>query len=213
MRVSIRIALFLALLHSPVLVFSADLEKGLAAFNEGDYATSLAECQPLADEGIAGAQFCVGRLYANGFGVAMDDEQAIKWYTLACVAMDDEQAIKWYTLACEGGHAEARFNLGVMYANGWGVDMDWDEAARFYDLSAGQGFVPAQKALAYAYGHGMGVQKDRVQAYTWYDIAAQLDGDLGAGLKRDELVEKMSAEEVSTAQQAALKWLGDFQSK
>jgi len=197
MRVSIRIALFLALLHSPVLVFSADLEKGLAAFNEGDYATSLAECQPLADEGIAGAQFCVGRLYANGFGMAMDDEQAIKWYTLAC----------------EGGHAEARFNLGVMYANGWGVDMDWDEAARFYDLSAGQGFVPAQKALAYAYGHGMGVQKDRVQAYTWYDIAAQLDGDLGAGLKRDELVEKMSAEEVSTAQQAALKWLGDFQSK
>jgi len=161
MRVSIRIALFLALLHSPVLVFSADLEKGLAAFNEGDYATSLAECQPLADEGIAGAQFCVGRLYANGFGVAMDDEQAIKWYTLAC----------------EGGHAEARFNLGVMYANGWGVDMDWDEAARFYDLSAGQGFVPAQKALAYAYGHGMGVQKDRVQAYTWYDIAAQWLGD------------------------------------
>jgi len=197
MRVSIRIALFLALLHSPVLVFSADLEKGLAAFNEGDYATSLAECQPLADEGIAGAQFCVGRLYANGFGVAMDDALAIKWYTLAC----------------EGGHAEAQFNLGVMYANGWGVDMNWEEAARFYVLSAEQGFVPAQKALAYAYGHGMGVQKDRVQAYIWYDIAAQIDDDLGAGLKRDELVEKMSAEEVSTAQQAALKWLGDFQSK
>jgi len=197
MRVSIRIALFLALLHSPVLGFSADLEKGLAAFNEGDYATSLAECQPLADEGVAGAQFCVGRLYANGFGVAMDDALAIKWYTLAC----------------DGGHAEARFNLGVMYANGWGVDMNWDEAARFYVLSAEQGFVPAQKALAYAYGHGMGVQKDRVQAYTWYDIAAQIDDDLGAGFKRDELVEKMSAEEVSAAQQAALKWLGNFQSK
>ncbi len=197
MRVSIRIALFLALLYSPALAFSADLEKGLAAFNEGDYATSLAECQPLADEGNAGAQFCVGRLYANGFGVAMDDEQAIKWYTLAC----------------DGGHAEARFNLGVMYANGWGVDMNWDEAARFYILSAEQGFVPAQKALAYAYGHGMGVQKDRVQAYIWYDIAAQIDDDLGAGLKRDDLVEKMSAEEVSAAQQAALKWLGDFQSK
>jgi TPR repeat protein len=197
MCVSVRIALFLALLYSPVLVFSADLEKGLAAFNEGDYATSLAECQPLADEGIAGAQFCVGRLYANGFGVAMDDEQAIKWYTLAC----------------DGGHAEARFNLGVMYANGWGVDMNWDEAARFYVLSAEQGFVPAQKALAYAYGHGMGVQKNRVQAYTWYDIAAQIDGDLGAGFKRDELVEKMSAEEVSAARQAALTWLGDFKSK
>jgi len=197
MRVSIRFALLIAFLYSPAFVFSADLEKGLAAFNEGDYATSLAECQPLADEGIAGAQFCVGRLYANGFGVAMDDAQAIKWYGLAS----------------DAGHAEAQFNLGVMYANGWGVDMIWEESARYYTLAAEQGFVPAQKALAYSYGHGMGVPKNRVQAYIWYDIAAQIDGDLGAGLKRDDLVEKMSAEEVSAAQKAALKWLGDFQSK
>lgn len=197
MRISIRIALLLVFFHYSTFVFSADLEKGLAAFNEGDYETSLAECQPLADEGNAGAQFCVGRLYANGFGVAMDDAQAIKWYGLAS----------------DAGHAEAQFNLGVMYANGWGVEMDWDESARYYILAAEQGFVPAQKALAYAYGHGMGVLKNRVQAYVWYDVAAQLEDDLGAGLKRDDLVEKMSAEEVATAQQAALKWLNDFQSK
>ena len=197
MRVAIRIVLLLALLHSSTFVFSADLEKGLAAFNEGDYATSLAECQPLADEGIAGAQFCIGRLYANGFGVDMDDAQAIKWYSLAA----------------DAGHAEAQFNLGVMYANGWGVDMNWEESARYYILAAEQGFVPAQKALAYVYGHGMGVMKNRVQAYTWYDIAAQIDDDLGAGMKRDDLLEKMSAEEVSAAQQAALKWLDAFQSK
>jgi hypothetical protein len=197
MRVSIRIALLIAFLYSPAFVFSADLDKGLAAFNEGDYATSLAECQPLADEGVAGAQFCVGRLYAHGFGVAMDDPQAIKWYGLAS----------------DAGHAEAQFNLGVMYANGWGVDMIWEESARYYILAAEQGFVPAQKALAYAYGHGMGVLKDRVQAYTWYDIATQIDDDLGARLKRDDLVEKMSAEEVSAAQQAALKWMADFQNR
>ena len=196
MRVSIRIALFVAFLCSSAFVFSADLDKGLAAFDEGDYATSLAECQPLADEGNAGAQFCVGRLYANGFGVAMDDPQAIKWYGLAA----------------EAGHAEAQFNLGVMYANGWGVDMNWEESARYYLLAAEQGFVPAQKALAYAYGHGMGVPTDRVQAYTWYDIAAKIDSDLGAELKCGDLADKMSADEVSRAQQAALKWLGDFQS-
>ena len=196
MRVSIRIAVLLALLHAPGPTFSADLQKGLAAFNEGDYATSRAECQPLADAGNAGAQFCVGRLYANGFGVAMDDALAIKWYTLAA----------------DAGHAEAQFNLGVMYANGWGVDMNWDEAARFYLLAAEQGLVSAQKALAYAIGHGMGVTKDRVQAFAWYDIATQQSDDLGAGLKRDELAEKMSAEDIASAQQIAAKWLGDFKS-
>ncbi len=91
--------------------------------------------------------------------------------------------------------------------------MNWEESARYYTLAAEQGFVPAQKALAYAYGHGMGVLKNRVQAYTWYDIAAQIDDDLGARLKRDDLVEKMSAEDVSAAQQVALKWLADFQNK
>ncbi|MDH3273462.1 MAG: sel1 repeat family protein [Gammaproteobacteria bacterium] len=196
MRVSTRIAILLALLHAPGLAVSADLQKGLTAFNEGDYETSLAECQPLADAGNAGAQFCVGRLYANGFGVAMDDALAIKWYALAA----------------DAGHAEAQFNLGVMYANGWGVDMNWDESARLYLSAAEQGFVPAQKALAYACGHGMGVTKDRVQAYAWYDIAAQIGDDLGAGLKRDELVERMSAEDVAKAQQIALKWINDFKS-
>lgn len=196
MRVCTRIAVLLALLHAPGVAFSADLQKGLDAFNEGDYATSLAECQPLAEAGDAGAQFCIGRLYANGFGVAMDDALAIKWYSLAA----------------DAGHAEAQFNLGVMYANGWGVDMNWEESARYYLLAAEQGFVPAQKALAYAFGHGMGVTKDRVQAYAWYDIAAQTGEDLGAGLKRDELVERMSAEDVAKAQQIALKWLDDFKS-
>ena len=90
--------------------------------------------------------------------------------------------------------------------------MNWDESARYYLLAADQGFVPAQKALAYAVGHGMGVTKDRVQAYTWYDIAAQIGDDMGAGLKRDELVEKMSAEDVARAQQIALEWINDFKS-
>ena len=196
MRVSTRIAILVALLHASGLAVSADLQKGLAAFNEGDYETSLAECQPLADAGDVGAQFCVGRLYANGFGVAMDDALAIKWYSLAA----------------DAGHAEAQFNLGVMYANGWGVDMNWEESARYYTLAAEQGFVPAQKALAYACGHGMGVTKDLVQAYAWYDIAAQIGEDLGAGLKRDELLERMSAEDAASAQQIALIWMNDFKS-
>ena len=58
----------------------------------------------------------------------------------------------------------------------------------------------------------MGVTKDLIQACVWYDIAAQMGDDLGAGLKRDELLERMSQEEVASAQQMALTWLSNFES-
>ncbi|MGH8223251.1 MAG: tetratricopeptide repeat protein, partial [Woeseiaceae bacterium] len=84
----------------------ADFEAGFAAYSRGDYETALAEWQPLAEQGDASSQFGLGLLYANGFGVAMDDAQALKWYGLAA----------------DQGHAEAQYNLGVMYQNGWGVE-------------------------------------------------------------------------------------------
>ncbi len=64
---SVRSLIVVGLLLLPSIALAADLEDGLAAYSEGDYETSLAECEPLAEDGDAGAQFCVGRLYANEF--------------------------------------------------------------------------------------------------------------------------------------------------
>ena len=36
------------------------------------------------------------------------------------------------------GDALAQFNLGVMYANGYGVPQDYKEALKWYKLSAGK---------------------------------------------------------------------------
>ena len=36
--------------------FSADFQKGLAAYQSGDYATALRELKPLAEQGFAGAK-------------------------------------------------------------------------------------------------------------------------------------------------------------
>ncbi len=164
----------------------ADLEKGFAAFDVGDYETSLAECQPLAEQGNAAAQFCVGRLYANGFGVPMDDAQALQWYGAAA----------------DQGYPAAQYNLGVMHANGWGVDMSDEAAAGFYIAAAEQGYVPAVMSLAEVCYRGMGVDEDAVDAYAWYLVAVRL-GNMTAVSKRDELVEKLTAEEVATGQQRA----------
>jgi len=179
---------------SSATVLAADLNKGLAAFAEGDYETALAECQPLADEGNIEAMFCVGRMYANGFGVPMDDALALKWYGLAAGE----------------GHGQAQYNLGIMHANGWGVAMNDAAAAGFYRLAAGNGIVEAQAALGFCYKHGAGVEKDLAKAYIWFDIAAQND-DLSAASERDGVAERLTEEEILAAQRSALQWLEGYE--
>jgi hypothetical protein len=191
-RDPIRIVLTLAISLSSTVGLGADLEKGLAAYSVGEYETSLAECQPLADDGNATAQFCVGRLYANGFGVAMNDDLALQWYGLAA----------------EQGHSEAQFNLGLMHANGWGVEMNDQEAAKWYRLAAEQGLVEAQMSLAMIYHKGRGVEQNLIEAYKWYEIAVQL-GDLNSRFKRDDVAADLSPEQVATAQQMVTSWFNE----
>ena len=88
--------------------WSADFDKGLVATQSGDYATALSEFVPLAEQGYASAQFNLGVMYYNGYGVLQDYKTAVKWYTLAA----------------EQGYAYAQTNLGLMYYAGLGVLMD-----------------------------------------------------------------------------------------
>ena len=62
---------------------SADFQKGLDAYNAGDYATALREWRPLANRGNARAQNNLGHMYYNGEGVPQDDVEAVKWFRLA----------------------------------------------------------------------------------------------------------------------------------
>lgn len=174
--------------------WGADFNKGQQAYNSGDYQTALTEWQPLAEANNADAQFGMGLLYANGFGVALDDDQALKWYLLAA----------------EQNHADAQVNLAVMHANGWGVPQSDEEAVKWYSLAADQGVTPAQIAVAKMYSGGFGAAQDKVQAHKWFSIASKL-GDYNATSKRDNLASKMSAEEIAEANSLANTWMQDFQ--
>ena len=66
------------------------------------------ELKPLAEQGIAEAQYNLGLMYSNGQGVPRDDEEAVKWYRLAA----------------EQGFAESQTNLGLMYGTGRGVEQE-----------------------------------------------------------------------------------------
>ena len=62
---------------------SVDFQKGLTAYESGDYATALREFEPLAEQGVADAQYNLGFMYDNGQGVRRNHKTAVKWYRLA----------------------------------------------------------------------------------------------------------------------------------
>jgi len=78
----------LPLLLLSALLVSAGLswtgvDEGLAAARRKDYATALKECQPLAEQGSAHAQYYLGALYLNGKGVTQNNAEAVKWTTMS----------------------------------------------------------------------------------------------------------------------------------
>ncbi len=82
-----RLTLILPVLLLTLLIwnpaYSADFQKGVDAYNSGDYATALREWKPLAEQGNAGAQFNLGLMYGDGQGVPQNYKTAIKWFRLA----------------------------------------------------------------------------------------------------------------------------------
>ena len=170
-------------------VCGGDSEKGLDAYNSMDYDTALAVWQPLADSGDAGSQYGLGMMYGNGFGVAMDDALALKWYGQAA----------------EQGHAGAQCNLAIMYQNGWGVPLNEEEATRYYMLAAEQGVVPAMTALGRHFAMDYSEAYDPVKAYKWFSLAYLLD-DMDAGVKREALVATMTVEQVASGNGLVEVW-------
>lgn len=54
-----------------------------AAYQKGDYATALQFVRPLAEQGIAGAQYNLGIMHAEGQGVPQEDAEAVNWFRKA----------------------------------------------------------------------------------------------------------------------------------
>ena len=73
----------------------------------------------------------------------------------------------------EGGSPVAQRQLGVCYANGYGVEQDYLEAVRWYRKSAEQGDAEGQKELGLCYAKGKGVERDYSEAVRWYRKSAE----------------------------------------
>ena len=85
---------------------------------------------------------------------------------------DHVTAAKGYRAHAEKGHADAQYNLGLMYMNGQGVRRDDGQALTWFYRAAKQGHALAQTNLGSLYEAGRGVQKNDSEAVRWYRSAA-----------------------------------------
>lgn len=111
-----------------------------------------------------------------------------------------EEAYKELWPAARSGNADAEELIGVMYALGLGVARDDERAFDWYLRSAMKGHPGAQSGVGWYYEIGRGMpEPDLVRAYLWYALSA-IGGDPDAAISIEEVVKKMSPEQIARAQ-------------
>ncbi|HEY5642816.1 MAG TPA: tetratricopeptide repeat protein [Woeseiaceae bacterium] len=106
---------------------------------------------------------------------AGDFEKGWKAYNSGDYALAQAE---WQSLA-DAGDAKACFGMGLLYGNGFGVDMNDELALKYYGIAAGAGHADAQFNLAVMHQNGWGVPLDEKEANRWYRLAAD-QGHIGA---------------------------------
>ena len=107
----------------------ADVDSGLRAFHNEDYAAALAEFTELANEGNPKAQYWLGLMHESGDGVRQD-------YL---------EARKWFERAADQGEVAAQMQLAGMYLLGHGGEPDLMRAHMWFDIASKHGMKSAEK--------------------------------------------------------------------
>jgi TPR repeat protein len=224
--------LFIGLsLGAAAMTVQADAyEDGLMAYAIGNFAEAGQAFTQAADEGNAGAEHMLMRLFSENKIYAKDlAKETLKWtrkaaekgvmqaqYALADIYAEKQgnakAAVEWYRKAAEQGHAEAYYKLGALYEHGAkDVAADAQESVRLYQIAASEmdvfaqkGSADAQNVLAGMYQQGQGVKKDVAMALRWWEKAA-LQGNVLAQLSLGRLYAQ--GEDVEHDSNQASFWL------
>jgi uncharacterized protein len=97
-------------------------------------------------------------------------------------AGDYRKALEIFGKEAEAGSAVARYNLGVMYLDGLGVEPDPAEAARWFGLAADSGYTEAEVELGLLYAKGRGLPRDNKKAVELWQKAAEAGNSHAAHL-------------------------------
>ena len=126
------------------------------------------------------------------------------------VAINESEAIRWYTKAATDGSPESQFNLAMMMEQGRGCPVNLRKAFYWYEKAANQGDIEAQFNLGVYLTSGKGCDVDIVQAHMWFTLAAR-KGDSDSISNRDILVKRLNPEQVKQSKQLAMDWIANHQ--
>ena len=135
----------------PAAILTAD-----RYFNAKNYSRALPFLEKAAAAGDALSSLRIADMYRNGWGVPVDQAEALLSYRTSSA----------------DGNLLAINRLGTCYENGRGCEVDSLSAFRAYQNAAFFGQMNAQYNLGECYRKGIGVGIDRFKARQWYTNAA-----------------------------------------
>jgi uncharacterized protein len=162
------------------------------AYDQGKYLTALDLAQKAAQKGDPQAHTLIGRIYAEGNGVAQNPALAAQWYARAAelgdtegtfaygimlakgegVAKNYEAAAQMFEAAASRKHALANYNLALLFLKGDGKPENPYRAFAHMLFAAEQGVAAAQYDLGTLYATGTGVDPNAFEAAKWIGKAA-----------------------------------------
>jgi localization factor PodJL len=180
--------------------------------------------------GDPSAAYEVAMRFAEGRGVAQNNEEAAHWLDRAAklglapaqfrlgslyekgigVKKNLATARDLYRAAADKGHAKAMHNLAVLYAEGVDGAADYRTAAQWFRKAADRGVADSQYNLGILYARGIGVEQNFAESYKWFALAAD-HGDKDAAKKRDEVAAHLDPQSLAAARLAAQNWAAEPQ--
>ena len=124
------IAAFVLLIGGTVAVVSSTFDNAVMAMKVGHYETARAKLEWLATVGDARAQHLLGEIYAYGWGVPRDRDEAVKWFRRAAYCAEGLKD----PAAC------AAYYVGQNFSQGLGVQQDPTEAAWWVQFAKDGGY-------------------------------------------------------------------------
>ena len=113
--------LCLALLLASPALKSNELDEAETAMRVGDFAEAYCLMKPIAEAGNDEAQYNIGWMYHNGYGLRVNDNLALEWWRRAS----------------EQGNADASFSIGMLYNLGEAqVSKNLEKAVDYYLVAA-----------------------------------------------------------------------------
>jgi hypothetical protein len=167
---------------------ASDVSDAISAMRTGDFAEAYCVLKPYAESGDAEAQYNIGWMYLNGYGLMMNDSKALAWWQRAS----------------DQGYTDASFSIAMLYSLGEGqVKQDKDRD----DKSIRERKQEIIRTYGYLLGPLFDVNVERANVRQKPSLEAEIVTVLEAGAVLVELSAKGKWMQVGLLKSGDIAWV------